>query len=344
MILLGNAFCYGQKNAGEEKDLYLQSLWNTIDFAPPNEEPVRSDTMLVICTIRTFDPSSKQPFRNEIDSLQTIRYLLVTRSMGRWRLYLMPSLQRAASYLNPEKNLVLYVEGMGKTFTVNLYRAAGLSLQYNVNTIVLDYPSVHPGRSLVHNFKTAKRNSTNAYHAYSVFLKTIQENKNGKEKWIYGRQTTLFHHSLGNRMLEKAMEANSLSEIEPSLVDRLILNAPCVDQNQHAKWISNINFANQIVVHYNVKDMQLYWASVLTFHKQLGRKAKKPYAAKVQYVHFNEVAGRQHNLFLSRPGGPGIPKPAYAYYKMIFHNPEIDWKNTSLFGVQKKKPGISLKP
>ncbi len=333
---------YAQQNS-RSNDVYLESLWDNIDFAGPEEKPVSSDTMLVICTIRRLDVSAHRKFDNDIDPSGTMRYLLALRKSGRWKIYQMPSMQAAAAYLDAGKDLVFYIEGMGKTFAVNLYRATGLSLQYNVNTILFDYPSVHPGHSLLHNFKTAKRNATNSYQAYTIFLKTIQENKEGKFPWIYNKHTTLFQHSMANRMLEKAIKTNSLAELQDSLLTTMVLNAPCVDQKGHAEWIRKINFADQIIVNYNPQDLQLKGAKFLTGKKQLGAKVKKPYAKNARYVNFNAIAGRQHNLFLSRPGGPGIPEVAQAYYEMLFHDFMIDWDNTQLFEPSAKKAGVLLK-
>lgn len=342
LFFVGIINSYAQHNTSS-KDVYLESLWDTIDFAGPQEEPVFSDTMLVICTTRRFDTFSHRKFDDEIDPSGAIHYLLALRKSGRWKIYRQPSLQAAAAYLDPEKDLVFYIEGMGKTFTVNLYRATGLALQYNVNTILLDYPSVHPGYSLLRNFKKAKQNATNSYLSYTIFLKTIQESKKEKLPWIYNKHTTLFQHSMANRMLEKAIKTNSLAELRDSLVNRLVLNAPCVDQKRHTEWIRKINFADEIIVNYNPQDLQLKGAMLLTWKKQLGAKIKKPYAKNVRYVNFNALAGKQHNLFLSRPGGPGIPAAAHTYYEMLFHDATIDWDNIQLFEPLKKKPGVLLK-
>lgn len=333
---------YAQRN-NSSNDVYLESLWDTIDFAGLQEEPVSSDTMLVICTTRRFEVSSHRKFEDDMDPSGTMRYLLALRKAGRWKIYQKPSLQAAAAYLDPGKDLVFYIEGMGKTFTVNLYRATGLSLQYKVNTILFDYPSVRPGYSLLRNFKTAKQNATNSYQSYALFLKTIQECKKEKLPWMDHKQTTLFQHSMANRMLEKAINNNALAELQDSLVNSLVLNAPCVDQKRHAEWICKINFADQVIVNYNPQDLQLKGAMLLLWKKQLGASVKKPYAKNTRYVNLNTIAGKQHNLFLSRPGGPGIPAAAQAYYEMLFHDSRIDWESTKFFEPLKKKAGVLLK-
>ncbi len=322
---------------------YKEDLWSEIKLSSLNEQPEVSDTMVVICTLRKFTPNEKRFFGDQMDSLNTMRYLLAIRKNNSWKLFLMNSIDQAASYLKKDKDIVFYIEGMGKTFTVNLYRSAGLSLQYNVNTIVLDYPSVSLSYALIRNFNYSRKNAKKSVPGFVSFLESIEKYKNENKTWIANVKTTLFIHSIGNTMLKKAVTQDLLKNIQNRLFTSLVLNAPCVNQRKHAVWVDKIQFSKTIYINYNKQDFQLNGAMLWTFKKQLGARINKPLASNTNYVNFNEVAGKQHNLFLSRPGGPYIPVAAFKYYNSVFHGQETGWDNTLIFSDNKNKIGKTLK-
>lgn len=322
---------------------YNEHLWKEITLAQQHAVPEISDTMLVICTVRVFDSLAVRIFSDKVNTDNCINYLLAVRKNDHWTLYRKNSLDEAASFLKSNKDVVFYIEGMGKTFTTNLYRGAGLTVQYDVNTILFDYPSADPAYGLLHNFRFARKNSSAVYKQYAIWLRTIQKSKKDHMPWIHtGNNTTLFHHSMGNRMLEKAITSGSLSDMHDPLVHTLVLNASCVRSKNHNQWISKINFADEVIVTYNKQDRQLKGAGIYTFCHQLGCSPYLPIASNVKYLDLNKIAGKQHNLFLNRPGTVGIPLTLHQFYRDVFHNPSIDWLNKDIFYLTNKFAGYGL--
>lgn len=331
---------YGQKIDYK----YNEHLWQEITLAKQDTRPELSDTMLVMCTVRGFDSTSTRLFNDRIDPDTTIRYLLVVRKHNRWTLYRMNSLDEAASFLKQGEDVVFYVEGMGKTFTTNLYRGAGMAVQYHVKSILFDYPSADPSYNLLRNFRFSRNNSSAVYYLYAEWLRAIQASKSVHATWINDVHTTLFHHSMGNRMLERAITSNSITDIKDSLVHSLVMNAPCVRSRNHCHWVSKIQFASDVMVNYNKQDRQLRGAGLYTFQKQLGNIPRPSFASNVVYVDLNKIAGNKHNLFLNRPGRTDIPERLYSFYDAIFHGYPIQWSNADLFLVGNRIPGYSIKP
>ena len=342
-LMLFPAFLKAVLAQSKKERKYKEELWSEISMALPNELPEVSDTMTVFCTLRKFSPTERRIFGDQPDSLKRMRYVLAIRKNNRWKLFLMSSMNEAASYLKKDKDIVFYIEGMGKTFTVNLYRSAGLSLQYGVNVIMFDYPSVSLSYKLMRNFNYARNNAIKSATNFVSFITSIEKCKTENALWIANKKTTLFLHSMGNNMLKTAINDGLLKNKQDALFSSLVLNAPCVNQRKHRRWVDSIQFAEKIYINYNTHDFQLNGAMFRTFKKQLGARINKPLSSKAYYVNFNEVAGKQHNVFLSRPGGPYIPNAAFNYYNAVFHGQEIGWENPLVFSINKKKIGKSLK-
>lgn len=322
---------------------YNEHLWRDIVLSDRHNIPETSDTMLVLCSVREFDSLSTRFFKDHLDPHGRMHYLLAVWKKAHWTLYRMNSLESAASFLRPGNDVVFYIEGMGKTFTTNLYRGAGFAVQYQVNTILFDYPSADPSYHLLANFQLAMNNSAAVYLLYTQLLYSIKKSKEENLAWIKDAHVTLFHHSMGNRMLEASIRKGSLEGLKDSLVHTIVLNAACVRSRYHHQWIEKINFAPEIIIIYNKQDRQLKGAGWCTLQRQLGNSPKPPFAARVVYVDFNGIAGKQHNLFLNKPGGSHIPNSLYDFYSIIFHGDLLEWKNSHRFYITRKIPGYGIR-
>ncbi|MBY0426186.1 MAG: alpha/beta hydrolase, partial [Cytophagales bacterium] len=173
-------------------------------------------------------------------------------------------------------------------------------------------------------------------------MKEIQASKNAKEEWTTAKMT-LFHHSMGNIMLKRILQDGMDSTISPELFDQLVLNAPCVDQDGHKKWLEKSRLAKKTILHYNKDDKQLNGAKILAIKTQLGARLHRPLASNTQYVDFNPLMGDSHSNFLDIPKRPKIQPKAKKYYYQLFHGQAIDYSDTSQFGMGWKGIGVSLK-
>ncbi len=276
------------------------------------------DTAIVVVSNRLLQKDSMR-FLNEDLQTDYLHYFFVYVHNGTWHVLTTKSLAHAIQYLPKQNNdWVVYTEGMGKVFTANLDRGLRMSSFYKVNVLVLDYPSIHPSKASLGNYNFAKRNARSAYKYFAPVIDTL---KILRDKKIMGTGSlSLFFHSMGNNVIKQLVKNDKLKNTNNELwVDNLILNAPCVNQRKHRKWVEPIGFAKRIYVHYNPEDKTLYFAQLASFSKQLGKKVKRPLAKNAIYINFNKVAGEGHSNFLPFPGRPTAAPEVYHHYEQLFH-------------------------
>lgn len=288
------------------------------------------DTVIIVASNRVKDTASFRFFPEERDGKQ-IKYFVVYSHQGKWQVQPVPSLAKAVTYM-PEKNKdwVVYTEGMGKFFTSDLDRGMSLAGQYGVNVILMDYPSITAHKKRLANYFFAMKNAKIAYKDFTPVLDTVRMMQ---EKGQLGREgVNLFFHSMGNIVMRQIVRNGRLGQINASVwVNNLILNAPCVPQHGHRKWVDKIRFAKRIYIHYNPHDYTLGGAYLLSKRNQLGMKVKGPVSDKAVYVNFNTLARKGHSNFLNLYGRNSIPEAADRHYRVLFHGDAVDTSDTSKY-------------
>ena len=316
--------------------------WDNIHFVEEFDFVPNPDTLFVICTNRLYQPGLQQPLADKTDPENKLQYLVATYSKAEWRLLRKENLEEAVAYL-PRKDFLLYIEGMGKTFPMDLQRSAGMTAQYNLNIIQFEYPSIHPGKNPVSNFYFAYNQARYAAEEYSEFIREFEALKNRHPEKFTGVNISLFHHSMGNRMIKRSMEVDLLNVENKSLFQNVILNAACVPQRNHKEWIEKIDFAERVFVNYNKKDFQLNGAMFITFDKMLGARFKEPLAGNATYVDFQTLVDSRHSNFLNLEGREDINPECRRYYGLVLHGENPNLADSSLFITSKEIIGFGLK-
>src|SRR5690606_19225388 len=118
---------------------------------------------LIVVSNRVMDKSNFRYLPEKRDGKQ-IRYFVVYSRKGNWLVQPVSSLKQAVS-LMPDKNKdwLVYTEGMGKFFTSDVDRGMTMAAQYDVNVILLDYPSITAHKKRLGNYFFAKKNAAIAY-------------------------------------------------------------------------------------------------------------------------------------------------------------------------------------
>lgn len=299
----------------------IYNNWSNIKLVDTLVADQLSDTLVAFCSNRGFHHGKEQflDFSIHHDSLT---FFLATFKKGTWWVDKVQNL-KAALYYFPDRDYVAYVEGMGKTFPLNLQRSSAMAAQYNVNVIMFDYPSIHPEKSMFGNFRFAYNNAENSWKSYYRFLEDIRLLREGKNEPLFGQEITLFHHSMGNLMIRKLMEQKQ-DAFNDKIFDNLVLNAACVPQKNHKEWVEKIGFADRIYINYNRKDYQLNGAMLLTFDKMLGTRPGKPFADNAIYVDFHDLVDKRHSNFLNIEGREAIPRKAHYFYFSLLHGEHPD--------------------
>ena len=194
------------------------------------------------------------------------------------------------------KNLVVFTEGLGKTFTSGTDRATKLMRTYGVDELFFDWPTDRPYMKPGKNIKATCYVAPKVALQYVAFLEEFQSYKiNHPEKF---KVVTLFFHSMGNLLLMYDLQNNRFKNISPNLVNAVVLNAACVNQTHHKEWLDKLTFTNHIYLTINDKDRNLRGASIIFGDHQLGEKPKKEFCQKVNYVNFSKVLNKEHNYYL----------------------------------------------
>lgn len=322
-----------------------EAFWNRLQIDSSATKPLfsASDTAIVVVSNRGRRPGALR-FMTESDR-DTLSYFLVFSRAGKWLVREESSLSNVLK-LHPDHNKpwVVYTEGMGKLFTSDLERGMLLSGQYAVNVLLLDYPSIRSDKGNLGNYRFAKKSAATAYRDFVPVLDSIRILKEQGKMGEGG--VNLFFHSMGNKVVRELVLHHELPVLNKGIwVDNLILNAPCVPQKKHKKWLDKISFARHIYVHYNPEDNTLKWARMLSLHKQLGDRPRKPLSQQVVYVNFHTACGEGHSNFLNLPGRNPVSPRVIQYYQRLFDGDTARVKETGLFApAQYRGIGYDLLP
>jgi len=315
--------------------------WKHIRLAKEGETPSACDSMVLMYTNRVLHPERDKILGDYIDSTGATRPFLLTAQQGQWVLFPIGSVEEGILSL-PKRNLVVYAEGMGKNFVLAAERAFGVSEQYGVTVVMMDYPGINPDYGMNKNFKFSQRNSFNTALPLAKLLNELRHDKE-KSSALQEVKWTLFFHSMGNIMFKRFLEERMDTLANEPLFDVVVLNAACVPQKKHNAWLVRCALGKKVLVHYNKQDKQLKGAMILTFKRQLGCRPKPPLAGNVHYVNFNLLVGNRHSTFVDVTGRPPIHPKARTYFQQIFDGSTPDYKDTKQFGKGWKNVGVSLR-
>lgn len=336
--------------AGAKKTKYnwmnSEADWKKVKLEEKLSVPNTStlDTAFVVVSNRLMEKDSLR-FMTEKLQKDRLHYFFVYVFKGTWHVLATNSLYDAIQYLpNKDKDWLVYTEGMGKVFTADLDRGITVSSFYDVNVVLLDYPSINPNKKSLGNYYFAINQARDAYKSFGPVLDTI---KTLREQQLMGSGSiSLFFHSMGNNVMKELVEHKKLANINDKVwVNNLILNAPCVRQRKHRKWVEPIQFAKNIYIHYNPDDKTLYLAHLVGFSKQLGEQVKQPISDKAIYINFNTVAGENHSNFIPFHKGATAMPEVYDHYRKLFHGVAVTPGNSNQYApTAYRKIGWDLLP
>ncbi|MCB9064935.1 MAG: alpha/beta hydrolase [Chitinophagales bacterium] len=304
-----------------------EDWWNRLvcEESPAYSSIGDIDTSIVVVSNRAINRGELR-FMSEHRNEDSLYYFFVYAYKGKWHVLSVTDLTNAISHIpNKTKDWVIYTEGMGKIFTSNLDRGMMMASQYDVNVILLDYPSITTTKKMIGNYFFAIKNAKRTYKYFTPVLTVIAHQKSMGN--ICGK-LSLFCHSMGNHLIRQIARKDSLKSInDKTWVDNLILNAACVPERNHQKWLSKIKFAKNIYINYNADDYVLAGAEVIGFAHQLGRRPQYPVYTPAQYVNFSKLVGQNHSYFLTIRDRKPVNPQAKEYYQIILHGNTIDRTN-----------------
>ncbi len=261
-----------------------------------NYVPSKNDTCLFVVSTRNYNDTLKEFVDYDYDTTGTLKYFAVYYRGNNWTAVPHRSFEELLDLKNTFKNLVIFTEGLGKTFTSGTDRATKLMRIYGIDEILFDWPTERPYMRSGKNIKTTCTIAPNVARSYAVFLQQFQTYKN--EHPAKFKVITLFFHSMGNLLLMHDLKNDLIKNISPNLANSVILNAACVGQTNHKEWLDKLIISQNIYVTINNKDRNLNGAKIIFLEHQLGERPKAEFSKKVNYVNFSKVLKKEHNYYI----------------------------------------------
>lgn len=325
IALLLISFSANAKTVPSTDYFNTETYWRKLQLQTDGIKPYTKagDTCIVVVSNRAPQQGQLRFMGETCDGM--LHYFFVKVQQGKWLVYPMTDLQKALSYMPLKNNdWLVYTEGMGKLFTSDLDRGINVAAQYKVNVILLDYPSITSTKGQLGNYTFAIQHAKAAYKDFLPVLEHIKAMKDNGQIAAHSH-LSLFFHSMGNNVISEIVLNHKLNKLNDEVwVDNLILNAPCVPERDHTKWLNQIAFAKHIYVHYNPDDHTLKGAHLVSFHRQLGERVCWPVSNKATYINFSVLAGEGHSNFLTLYGRPPAKPAAIRHYNILFHGRTVD--------------------
>lgn len=294
------------------------------------EDIIHADTIVAMVSNRIID-LTKIKFAAELSHKNgVLHYMLIYVQNSKWHLVFFPNLDELLSRLPAHKSLTVYTEGYGKVFTTGIFRALAMKAQYGENVLYLDYPSINTQKGRISNWQFVNKEAQKAGSDFLPILKNLQHFQFRNKRFI---SINFFYHSMGNLALQEILLRPLPKGFSDSIwVTHLIMNAPCVSASKSKKWINKIDFAQDILIHYNVNDKVLKGAHLVSFDKKLGQQIPKNITnGKIKCVNFKPVVDEQHSYFLQLPNRFILPNSITQYIQSLLQGKSIPWDESSKF-------------
>jgi len=303
-----------------------------------------ADTAIVVVSNRKPNTDPLRYMCEDRDGTALHYYFVFSRN-GKWNVLQVESLEKAIGYMpDKSRDWVMYVEGMGKLFTSDLYRGMSMAGQYGVNVIMFDYPSITTTKGGLGNYFFSNNNARTAYKDFIPAFEHIKQLYKGGS--LGNGKITMFYHSMGNHVWRQAVKHHMIDKLNGDVwVSNFIMNAACVPRRGHKRLVNQIHFAKSIYINYNRQDFTLGGAYFVSKKLQLGQKPVRNISKKAVYVNFNVLCNSDHSNFLSLEGRPPAKPAALRYYNTLLHGNTPNLQDSTQFGVSTfKKIGWEILP
>lgn len=316
---------------------YTGCDWDKITV-DPNYVPTKNDTAIVFVSVRNYFPEKLEYLDYDLDTTGTLHYFSIYFNRNKWICVPRKTLEETYAAAPQNKDIVLYSEGMGKTFTSNVDRATRFTRIYDVVTVMFDWPTYRPYLRGGKNFRVAVNQSAEAAKPLCKLFNELEKLKS--EGKLGSNKLSMLFHSLGNRLIKQAVINNNI-EVKIKLFNNVVLNAACVRMRGHHKWLEKLSIQEKIYVTRNNRDRSLALARIAGFSKQLGMHNRWRKADNAVYLNFSKVLKREHNYFLMTNVLKAHPE-IEQLYSDIFHAKNISFDDQKKYKKRKEGHIITL--
>ncbi len=312
--------------------------WEDIKF-DPDYKPKETDTTIVFVSTRHYFPGKVEFLDYEFDTTHTLHYFNMYFNRNKWICVPKKTIEEAFENTVKSNDILVYVEGMGKTFPSNLDRATRVTRLYGVTTVMFDWPTYSPFMSGGKNYKVARMQSVEVSRSLGKLFSDLDRLRtSGVTGYV---KMSLVLHSLGNRLIKDAVKRKHIG-VNGKLFDNIILNAPCVSKRGHKKWMESMKIQREIYITRNNHDKTLVLAGIVALSKQMGRHFGLRKAENATYINFSKVLKREHNYFLMTNVLRAHPD-IKLLYDDLFHGRNVSFDDPAKFKKRNKGKLIILR-
>lgn len=297
--------------------------WDKI-FITKDEIPAGLEKIFVI-TNRPYlpDATDNEIFPNDIANFRIVSYIVAACDGRQWFFSFVNSFNEGMQAIDNGRDILLFIEGHGKTLPMALNRAFQVQKRYGVSLVLFDWPSANSDFNL--SLARVRRCTDNFYN----LLLQIREYK--KEYMRDNQHFSILAHSLGNYFISYLVVCGDAQYLREPFIDNIVMNAPAIRTKEHGEVLSQLKFQKRMFIMLNKNDWVLRGANLLTSGKMLGNMAMKPLVDSAVYVDFTKVAGREHSYYFGyHPFEHTNPAFYYLYYNAV-HGNSVNMHNEQMF-------------
>lgn len=281
------------------------------------------------------DEENGELFPNDIANYRRVSYFIATCNGAEWQLSFVKDFYEGMKEINDGRNILLFIEGHGKTLPMTLNRAFQVQARYNVALVVFDWPSKN--RNFNNSLARVRRCGDNFYNL-------LLQIKDYRSRCMNENQHfSILAHSLGNYFMSNLIVCGDGQYLKDKFIDNIVMNAAAIRTKEHGEVISQLCISDRIYITSNKNDFVLRGAHLLTSGKMLGNFVIKPLATNAQYVNFTGVAGREHSYYFGYHSFEYDNPTFYYFYHTALQGDEVNLQDTNLFSPRDTGDGYNVK-
>jgi hypothetical protein len=174
---------------------------------------------------------------------------------------------------SPTKNIIFFVHGRARTVKEEWKNLPALEKLYNAKVVMFRWPA---WSSVITRPVDRAQESADEF---GEALKGLKRYKENHPEIFSTKRMTLFVHSMGHIIIREFIERYNENELNnpngEKLFDNYLSVAPDIAMDDHASWLSRVDFAKRKFVTMNNKDIMLILSYILDI------KDRNPYLFKL---------------------------------------------------------------
>jgi hypothetical protein len=265
----------------------------------------------------------------------TLLYFIAAGEGDGWNLHFVHDFTEGMLEIDNGRDILLFIEGHGKSFPEALERACMVQARYGVSILVFDWPSDN------RNIKISLKMIKSCEDDFCILLTQIRDFRD--QQINTNQHFNILAHSMGNYFLYDEGKCPDYKVSAASFVDNIVMNAPAVPSAGHDTLISQLTLQKRIYVTSNKNDYVLRGAGLISKSKMLGNRVTRPLAPNAVYVNFTGIAGKEHSYYYGSHEFENSIKAVFAFYHAALHGNEVNLTDGNSFVLRPTGDGYDIR-